>query len=152
MKDFTNINDILDFAIGEEEVAVNFYTQLASQSKNEEIRAVFLSFAQEEMGHKAKLLDVKANGQAVFGASGPGLDLKIADYLVDMKPRPDMSYPEALILAMKKEKAAFKLYTALADRMLDQAMKQLFYLLAQEESKHKLRFEIEYDDVVLKEN
>ena len=54
MKDFTNINDILDFAIGEEEAAVNFYTQLASQTRNDEIRAVFTSFAREEMVHVMK--------------------------------------------------------------------------------------------------
>lgn len=151
MKEFTNITDILDFAIGEEEAAVDFYMMLASQSKNEDIRKVFISYAEEEMGHKKKLLEVKEQGIVVFGNKAV-TDLKIADYLVDVRARPDMSYQEALILAMKKEKAAFKLYTALADRMEDPAMKQTFYLLAQEESKHKLRFEVEYDDHVLREN
>lgn len=151
MKEFSNITDILDFAIGEEEAAVDFYMMLASQSRNEDIRKVFISYAEEEMGHKKKLLEVKEQGIAVFGNKAV-TDLKIADYLVDVKARPDMSYQEALILAMKKEKAAFKLYTALADRMEDPAMKQTFYLLAQEESKHKLRFEVEYDDHVLREN
>ena len=130
MKEFTNINDILDFAIGEEEAAVDFYMMLASQSKNDDIRNVFISYAEEEMGHKKKLLEVKEQGLVVFG-NKPVTDLKIADYLVDVKARPDMTYQEALILAMKKEKAAFKLYTALADRMEDPAMKQTFYLLAQ---------------------
>jgi rubrerythrin len=151
MKEFTNINDILDFAIGEEEAAVDFYMMLASHSKSQEIRKVFVAYAEEEMGHKAKLIEVKEQGVSVFGTK-PVLDLKIADYMVDVKASPDMSYQEALILAMKKEKAAFKLYTALADRMENPAMKEIFYLLAQEESKHKLRFEIEYDDHVLKEN
>ena len=151
MKEFTNINDILDFAIGEEEAAVDFYMMLASHSKSPEIRKVFVAYAEEEMGHKAKLIEVKEKGVAIFGAK-PSLDLKLSDYLVDVKARPDMSYQEALILAMKKEKAAFRLYTALADRMEDAAMKEVFYLLAQEESKHKLRFEVEYDDNVLREN
>ncbi len=151
MKEFNSIDDVLDFAIGEEENAVNFYLKLASQAKSEQIRKIFISYAEEEMGHKAKLLSVKENGLAVFGNSKT-TDLKIADYLVDVKATPDMTYQEALILAMKKEKAAFKLYTALADRMEDPGMKQTFYLLAQEESKHKLRFELEYDEDVLKEN
>jgi rubrerythrin len=151
MKEFSNTNDILDFAIGEEEAAVDFYLMLASRSKSAEIRKVFMTYAEEEMGHKAKLIEVKEQGVSVFGAKSV-TDLKIADYMVDVKASPEMSYQEALILAMKKEKAAFKLYTALADRMEDAAMKEIFYLLAQEESKHKLRFEIEYDDNVLKEN
>lgn len=149
--EFNTLNDILEFAIGEEEAAVNFYTMLAGQSKNEEIKAVFVSFAKEEMGHKARLTGVRETGLNDLGGT-PVKDLKIADYLVDISPRPDMPYPEALILAMKKEKAAFRLYSALSERVTDPAHKQLFSLLAQEEARHKLRFELEYDEHVLKEN
>jgi rubrerythrin len=53
---------------------------------------------------------------------------------------------------MKEEKAAFRLYTDLAERTPDPAIRQTFLSLAQEEAKHKLRFEIEYDDYILKEN
>ena len=63
-----------------------------------------------------------------------------------------MDYQQALLLAMKKEKAAFKLYSALADRAPNAQLKDVFLGLAQEESKHKLRFEIEYDEYVLREN
>ena len=76
-------------------------------------------------------------------------DLKIADYVVETEPKPDMDYRDALVLAMQKEKAAFKLYTALAAASEDEALKSLFLSLAQEEAKHKLRFELEYDDNVL---
>ena len=79
-------------------------------------------------------------------------DLKITEYLVDVKPSPNMAYPEALILAMKKEKAAFRMYTVLADQTDNAEVKQLMQSLAMEESRHKLRFELEYDDVVFKEN
>lgn len=151
MLKFDSIDAILDFAIGEEEAAVNFYTMLAGQIKNEQVRAVFLSYAEEEMRHKAKLLDVKQNGASVFGSKAV-IDLKIADYLVDIRPTPSMTYQEALILAMKKEKAAFRLYTHLADRMEDPGMKETFRLLAQEEAKHKLMFEMEYDEYILREN
>lgn len=151
MTNFNNINDVLDFAIGEEQAAMDFYLQLADKSKNEHIKQIFREFAEEEMKHKAKLLDVKVNGSAVFGSTRV-MDLKISDYLVDVKPSADMAYEEALILAMKKEKAAFKLYTALAARMEQPDMQEMFRHLAMEESKHKMRFEIEYDDYVLREN
>jgi len=151
MKEFYNINDVLDFAIGEEQAAVEFYLKLAELSKNEQIRKVFHEFAQEEMKHKAKLMEVKLNGAAVFGTI-PIVDMKLSDYLVDVKATPDMSYEKALILAMKKEKAAFKLYTALADRAQQPEMQEMFHHLAMEESKHKMRFEIEYDDFVMREN
>lgn len=151
MKEFNNINDVLDFAIGEEQGAVDFYRQLAETSTNEQIRKVFQEFAEEEMRHKSRLMNVKAEGVQTF-APEKVMDMKLGDYLVDVKPKPDMSYEEALILAMKKEKAAFKLYSALADRTSDPAIRDLFLNLALEESKHKLRFEVEYDDYILREN
>ena len=80
------------------------------------------------------------------------LDLKMSDYLVDVEPRPNMSYEEALVLAMKREKNAFKLYTNLAAQAPTDDLKKIFQSLAIEESKHKLRFEIEYDEVVMREN
>ena len=80
------------------------------------------------------------------------LDLKIGDYLVDVEPTADMDYQQVLIVAMKKEKAAFRLYSDMAAATNDESLKELLLFLAQEEAKHKLHFEIEYDDVVLKEN
>jgi len=151
MKEFKNITEILDFAIGEEQSAVDFYLQLKNQSKSQETKQIFQEFAEEEMGHKAKLTKIKEDGTLKL-SDEKVRDLRITEYLVDVKPSPKMDYQEALILAMKKEKAAFRMYTALAGRAEDPAVKQLLESLALEESRHKLRFEIEYDDVVLKEN
>ena len=79
-------------------------------------------------------------------------DLKIGDSLVDVKPSPNLDYQHALIFAMKAEKAAYKLYAGLAETTDDPFLKDLFLGLAQEEAKHKLRFEVEYDDQILTEN
>ena len=59
-----------------------------------------------------------------------------------------MDYQEALQVAMHKEKKAFLLYTDLAGAVEDAGLKNTFLALAQEEAKHKLRFEIEYDDLL----
>ncbi|MEI8202069.1 MAG: ferritin family protein [Bacteroidota bacterium] len=151
MKEFNSVKEILDFAIESEQEAVDFYTKLASMTKTDAIKEVFIDFAREEMGHKAKLMDIKETGILITSSENI-IDLKISDYLVSVHPTPDMTYQDALVLAMKKEKAAFKLYTALAERAPNADLKNLFLMLAQEESKHKLRFEIEYDEFVLTEN
>ncbi len=151
MKEFKSIDDILDFAINSEQEAVDFYTQLADQSEREEMTEIFQQFAKEEMGHKSRLMNIKQTGS--FEVKDTEIkDLKISDYILDVEPKPNMSYHDALVVAMKKEKAAFKLYLNLADRSPNEEMKNLFLSLAQEESKHKLRFEIEYDEYVLREN
>ncbi|MEI6883007.1 MAG: ferritin family protein, partial [Bacteroidota bacterium] len=141
----------LDFAIGEEQSAVNFYLLMAAQSKNSESKTIFREFAEEEMRHKANLTKIKEDGTLKL-SDEKVKDLKITEYLIDVKPSPAMGYQEALILAMKKEKAAFRMYTVLASQATDPAVKALLESLALEESRHKLRFEIEYDDVVFKEN
>ncbi|MCX6281843.1 MAG: ferritin family protein [Bacteroidetes bacterium] len=151
MKEFKNINEILDFAIGEEQSAVDFYLLLAAQSKSDETRRSFHDFAEEEMRHKANLTKIKENGMLRL-SDEKVKDLKISEYLVDVKPSANMDYQEALTLAMKKEKAAFRMYSALAAQAEDPSVKQLLQSLAMEESRHKLRFEIEYDDMVFKEN
>lgn len=151
MKEFSNIDEILEFAIGEEQAAVDFYLQMAEMSKSQQTKKIFQEYAEEEMRHKAKLISVKESGSFKMDP-GQVRDLKISEYLVDVKPSPTMTYQESLILAMKKEKAAFRMYTVLATRATDPQVRELFEMLALEESKHKLAFEIEYDEYILKEN
>jgi rubrerythrin len=151
MKQFKSVNEILDFAIREEQAASTFYAELAGQLDRPWMKKIFEDFSREELGHKAKLEGVKKGGGAGLPA-GKVLDLKIGDYLVEAEPSPGMDYQDALILAMKKEKAAFRMYTDLASVADDAALKGLLQGLAQEEAKHKLRFEMEYDDQVLQEN
>jgi len=151
MKQFKNINEILEFAICEEQAAVDFYLLLAAQAKGAEIKKIFGEFAEEEMRHKAKLTKIKSDGTLRL-SDEKVRDLKISEYLVDVKPSPNMGYQEALTLAMKKEKAAFRMYTLLSALADDPEVKQLLRSLAMEESRHKLRFELEYDDMVFKEN
>lgn len=148
MKEFKSVDDILDFAINEEEEAHQFYTELAGKMDKPWMKELFLDFAKEEAGHKEKLLAIK-EGKFLMPSAEKVTDLKIGDYLVDVEPKKNMDYQEALVLAMKKEKAAFRLYTNLADKADNKDLKNTFLALAQEEAKHKLRFEIEYDDNIL---
>ena len=117
------------------------------------MKAVFESFAKEEKGHQARLESMKTKGSFAAAANPADVaDLGLSDYLVDVEPAPHMEYKDALILAMKKEKAAYRLYTDLAELSKSKEMKDTFLFLSQEEAKHKLRFEIEYDDIVLHED
>ena len=151
MKQFGSVDDLLDFAIKEEEGAAAFYSKLASKMDRPWMKKIFEDFAKEELGHKGKLVNIKADG-ATSLPKDKVLNLKLGDYLVVDEPSDDMDYQQALVLAMKKEKAAFKLYSDLAEVAEDEALRDLLLGLAQEEAKHKLRFEVEYDDQYLKEN
>ena len=148
MELFDSIDKILKFAIDREIEANQLYTDLAQRTENAKIKKVFENFAKEELGHKASLQDLVSNDTTTEKMD----DLKIADYTVDVESQPDMNYQDALILAMKKENASFHLYTDLANLVENQTQKDIFLTLAQEEARHKLRFEIEYEDTMLNED
>jgi len=151
MKEFKNVDAILMFAIEQEQKAVDFYTELAKEAQSEEMKKVFIEFAEEEIKHKQRLIRIREEG--VFTMPKQQIaDLKIGDYLVEVKASGKLTYEEALVLAMKREKSAFRLYSNLAERAPNDELKSVFEALAMEESRHKLRFELEYDEYVLREN
>ena len=146
--EFRTIDDILDFAIRREEAAAELYLSMAAKVTRPEMREVLLSFTEEETRHKQRLLKIKA-GELPVVSEEKILDLRIADYVEQPEPTSRMDYPEALRFAMNAEKAAFRLYSALAE-ISPANHAAVFRSLAQEEAKHKLRFEVEYEDNVLK--
>lgn len=151
MEQWTSVDEVLDFAISNEEEAAQFYTDLASNMDRQWMKEVFEGFAREEKGHKAKLLEIK-EGKRLLKSEKKILDLKLADYLVPPETSEKMDYQQALVLAMKKEKKAFQMYNDLANLSDEADLKETFLALAQEEAKHKLRFEVECDQYVLQEN
>ena len=60
-----------------------------------------------------------------------------------------MTYAESLAFVIKAEQAALELYTSLAEATDDPNLAAVFLALASEEAKHRRRFELEYDEVVL---
>jgi rubrerythrin len=150
MGHFESVEEVLDFAIAREIESRDFYMKLAERMESPAMQKVFENFATEELGHKLKLEAV--NRGEILLVPEQVQTLNIADYVVDVEPQPDMDYVEVLVLAMRKEKAAYRLYLDLAAVGEDEELTDMFLALAQEEAKHKLRFEIEYDDIVLKED
>ncbi len=151
MSQFKNVDEILDFAIKNEEMAHDFYMEMASKSETPHVKKAFEEMAGEEKGHKQFLLQVKT-GKRLFDSDSKIPDLKIADYIVEVSPHSDMTYQEILTIVMKQEKAAFKLYSKLAEHTSDPQLRKTFQNLAKEEAAHKLKFETEYEDVVMQEN
>ena len=151
MKELNSVDEVLDFAIEREKEAARFYGNLAGKMKRPGMRKVLEKFSREEQGHQEKLMAVKRE-KLLLSSEEKVLDLKISDYLVDVEPTPDMEYQDALILAMKNEKASYKLYTDLAQATDNERLRATLLGLAQEEAKHKLKFEVEYDEHILEGN
>jgi rubrerythrin len=147
--DEKKFKEIIQFAIGRESDAIDFYSRASQMVKHSGTRELFLDFAKQEEGHKKKLEGVIA-GKVDVAKIEKVPNLKIADYLVDAELRPDIPYADILRIAMKREERSVKLYTDLTEQNLDKNLSNLFTFLIQEESKHKYYLEKLYDDEVLK--
>jgi len=144
-------SEVLEFAIFREVEAYHFYMALAKVVDNLEMRKVLEDFAKEELEHKAKLeLEVLKMGQVLPAEKefpAPSMDNYIipnTDSLIDI------DYKDMLLLAIEKEEASFKTYVNLAIHAIDQESKDVLLAIAEEEVKHKYRFEIEYDMLMKK--
>ncbi len=135
------IDEILDFCILEEERAARFHNLMAARMEKEWMKEVFRSFARDEVAHKEKLLGVKRG--TAFDASGGKLrEIKLPEYAAGDPPGEDISYSDALKLAIENEKATVRLYETLAEAAFGGEARKLFSDMAKEEAWHKQRFEI----------
>lgn len=59
-----------------------------------------------------------------------------------------MDYKDLLSLAIEKGETAFRIYVNLLGYVDDHGSKETLLAIAEQEVKHKLRFEIEYDNLL----
>jgi rubrerythrin len=151
--EFENLDAILDFAIEKEIEAAEFYTDLSKGETFSGSSEMFEEFAREERKHQKMLEDFKTQG-ATAGMKDYKFkwitDIKRSDYVVDLEYSPGMGYNDILMLAMKREEKALKLYNDFLEQTDSAEGKTLFKILCQEEAKHKLALETMYDDYMAK--
>ena len=145
---FNTVEEIVEYALGKEKEAVEFYTELSQNETFAAAKTTFEQFANEEKKH-VKLLEDLGNDKVKIGEYKfewvP--DMKRSDYMVDVAYEPGMHYTDILRLAMKREEKALQLYNELAEKAADkQDFVNVFKMLCQEEAKHKQILETIYDD------
>jgi rubrerythrin len=147
MAEFESDEEILELAIAREEDANIFLLTLAARMPNPEMRKVFENLAAEELEHKARLeLEIIKTGRVVTPTKKT--PYKTNDFSEDGGSEIDMDYKDMLIMAMQKEESSFRLYVDLATRVTSEDAYETILALAEEEVKHKLRFEMEYDNLL----
>lgn len=142
--------EILQFAIAKEVEAHYFYQALARRVNNPKMQTTLENLAKEELEHKAKLeLEVMKAGKTIKDEqipARPDEEYIISDDLLPL----DMDYKDMLMLGIEKEEAAFRIYVNLAASIHNESSREVLLTLAEEEVKHKLRFEAEYDILLRK--
>ena len=143
MKDVSSEIEILQFAIGREIQAHAFYTTLANRMADERMGELLLAFAEEELEHKAKLeFELVKRGNVVTDE-----DTMVPDdeemSVIGADGGMLMDYQATLEMAINKENESFRLYAGFASMTKDVESREILFELAEEELKHKMRFEEE---------
>jgi rubrerythrin len=147
--DFSNLTEIIDFAIAKEIEAAEFYRTVSEQESFSGKKEMLLEFAAEERKHQALLEDLKSGkvGRKLDDYKFKWItDIKRSDYVDDITYKPGMPYNEILLLAAKREEKALALYNSLLANADTDAARKVFKMLCQEEAKHKLALESMLDD------
>ena len=151
LKTMTTIREVLETATAFERTARDFYSDLVPKvSKN--LRYLVEELVEEEQEH-FDLFSGWAEREdfAVFletRIKRPASDRKFSDCIQvpDLGENPDDQ--TVLQYALTRESAAMEQYQALAEEAPPGSLKQLFQMLAEEETKHKNELEALYYQVV----
>ncbi len=146
MGDMTTIGEILEFAIGREAEAVEFYMAMADRVKNPAIEKFFEDLVTEELEHKSRLeLEMMKEG-IVARTVGVLPETSLDTTTVDLdRVRSQMDYQEALDVAIRKERRSFRLYARLSGLVAEAATSETLLLLAEEEARHLTALEEQYE-------
>ena len=141
-----SIDEVLEFAIADEEKAAQTYHALAAAAEKDEIRELLTRFALEEEAHKESLMQVRLGDLEIFAKPWPEKSELLflpqeGELPADAKP------PTVILAAMDGERRAYLLYKALAERSEDNGVKTLLDAIAREEAHHWNSLEKIYDSM-----
>ncbi len=138
------IGQIIRLAIHREQEAYNFLMVMSQCVESPAIKYMLKDLAKEETEHEGKLeLELMKLGEIVqpqdsqAEAENP--------YYVESDECANMDYADLLRLCIEKEDISFRFYIDMATQMHQDQSRDTFLALAEEELRHKLRFEAEYE-------
>ena len=147
--EFKSIPDILKFSISKERASIKFYQDLLRHLADSATQSLFEVLIQKEQEHVETLqLEIEKLGLTV-DTDTEKLD---STFLWDERLETDgpvthMSFVDTLLLAIQKERAAFRLYAKLLATVKDEELGEVLMELAEEEMRHVLQLEHEYEAI-----
>lgn len=145
MEKYNSIDEVLNFAIEQEQAEVDFYNELADKMNKPKVEQLFRDIALEKQNHILKLEAIRISGNFDHNSYDQIKELKTDHYIADVDySNENPNYHDALIMAMEKEKATFMFYWDLAERVSSDELRDLFHLLALHEAKQKVKLEIQF--------
>ena len=139
------VAEILDMAIGREEVAYDFYMDIYEKVEDATVRETVEFIAGEEKKHKAFLVSYK---EGKYGTDSLRMadvvEYKLAEYLEEPEISQNSSSEDVYLVAAHREARSNQFYSELANMHADSKLKTMLQKMANEELKHKEKMEYLY--------
>ena len=147
--EFKSIPDILKFSISKERASIQFYRDLLRHLADPTTQSLFEVLIQKEQEHVEMLqLEIEKLGHTVdIDTEKPDSTFLWDERLETDEPVSHMGFIDALLLAIQKERAAFRLYAKLLAMVKDRKLSKVLLALAEEEMRHVLQLEREYQAI-----
>ena len=137
--------EILELAVSREIEAYHFFMAMAERLARDSVRKIFEELAQEELEHKSTIeFEMMKLGHTVpVEQELPGP--KTHYVMSNIESKLDVDYKDILLLGIEKENASFRTYVDLIGQVSNQESREMLLNLAEQEVRHKLRFQIELE-------
>jgi rubrerythrin len=150
---FQSIGEIIDFAIDRERQAQEMYLSYARTSERKSFSRLLLTMAEMEKQHERRLSELTGRRSWASAFAAPArVELGFEEPLKEIAFSPDMDYGDFLVLVMRKEEEAEKLYLQLETLASASEARRLFRHLAGEERKHRDWARERYDADIRRDN
>ena len=150
MSEVSTVGEVIELAITREVQAAQFYAELAERAVDPKMQSLFEALGDEELAHKARLEMEMMKEGLVVKSIGRLFEVGSPDYVTEGEMPPDLDYREALDLAIRKERRSFRFYVTLANTVTDDYIHEMLLELAEEEARHLVQFQLEYERVLRK--
>ncbi len=145
-----NYRDILTMAVENEVEAHEFYKAAASKVADKNLKKTFEDLAKEETKHKVLLQGYLKNDLKTMKFKD-NKDFQVSETVEEKTLTTDMSFKDAIALAMKKEEEAMNMYRQFAEASEDDKQRETFEELVKMEQQHKTRLEDIYTNAAFVE-
>jgi len=145
------LNELWETARYREIASVAFYTAGQAQTDDPGARALMKRLAAEETKHLRWLTEYQKHGD-ISSRPEKVRDLMASEYFTGADSLEGAGLQQTLVFAIKREQQAVDFYTRMTAIMTTAAGKVLCEQLASQELRHKIKLELLYERLFLKED
>jgi rubrerythrin len=144
MSEMMSLTDLLDFVIKREETSAKFFSSVADRTSDSILREIFRSLMKKCVNSKSLLSHIR--GLEGDSASREDIPIdSIREYLVDVKPRPEISDLQALALGGLRSETSEKLYARISLIISEPEIEEIFEQLHGDHRLHRQLCNCLYD-------